>query len=694
MTLLSSFWRLIISLLVYSLAFGSFTSCQRTFFPTAIPLAVRSPYLSVWENASNSSDIPNMWPTGWRMDSNYGWQGYVKIDGIAYTWRGAQVSNATTLSQITITPTRTIYTITAGPMTLNVTYLSPIEPGDFVRQSIPFSYVYVDATSNDGKAHHLNVYADISGEWVSGNRNAVITWNSTRIGNSIIHSASQTSQTIFTEASDQAEWGTLYHAMPSNHGTVGDMTGSDQACRSWFVINGTLPNTHDSQNRGIDQNFPVFALNVDLGTISQTQQPAMFAVGFVRDPAMQYVNLGGNARNRSLYFESRYSNVGQMIDDFLTDFPNAQKRAEELDNRILGQANTFGSEYADLVSLATRQVYGTTELNIAQDASGTWNQSDVMMFMKSIGDSNPRRTNPVETLYAAFPMFMYIDPTLGVPLLEPLFRFQSGPLYQNPYAAQDAGAKYPVGQGSATAHTQRIEQSSNMIIMTYAYVRASNDTKYGRNRFPLLYNWATYLDSQVETTDTSELSADQESGNEPNLELKGIIALQAMSLLASALGYTDRATQFSNSSQTHAQSWYSRALNPSNGQMLGTFGQDNSWSIGYNLFADVWLKTGIANSTILNAQSALYDTLLKSQQNAFGMPIDSNNPQNGAASSSWNMFAAAIAQNSTAKNIISRIRSYASLNSTTGVFAALYNPKTGATSSGQARQVQISFLGT
>ncbi|TFY66481.1 hypothetical protein EVG20_g4614 [Dentipellis fragilis] len=597
--------------------------------------------------------------------------GYVKIDGISYTWRGSWVSNATSLSQIIITPTRTIYTITAGPMTLNVTYLSPIEPGDFVRQSIPFSYVYVDAKSNDGKAHHINVYADISGEWVSGNRNAVITWNSTRVGNSIIHSASQTSQTIFTEASDQAEWGMLYHAMPSNYGTVGDMTGSDQACRSWFVTNGTLPDTHDSQNREIDQSWPVFALNVDLGSITQTQRPAMFAVGFVRDPATQYVNLGGNVRNRSLYFESRYSNVGQMIDDFLTDFPDAQKRAEELDNRILGQANTFGTEYADLVSLAARQVYGTTELNIAQDASGTWNQSDVMMFMKSIGDSNPRRTNPVETLYAAFPMFMYIDPTLGAPLLEPLFRFQGSNLYQNPYAAQDAGAKFPVGQGSATAHTQRIEESANMIIMTYAYVRASNDTKYARNHYPLLYGWANYLDSQVETTETSELNADQESGNQPNLEFKGIVALQAMSLLSSAVGNVDHANHFYNSSHTHAQNWYDKALNPSNGQMLATFGQGDSWSIGYNLFADVWLKTGIANSTILSAQSALYDSLLNNQQNAFGMPIDSTNPQNGAASSSWNMFAAAIAQNSTAKNIISRLRSYASLNSTTGVFATL-----------------------
>jgi Domain of unknown function (DUF4965) len=49
------------------------------------------------------------------------------------------------------------------------------------------------------------------------------------------------------------------------------------------------------------------------------------------------------------------------------------------------------------------------------------------------------RVNAVETLYSAFPAFMYIDPSLGGPLLEPLFRFQASPNYTNSYAAADLG---------------------------------------------------------------------------------------------------------------------------------------------------------------------------------------------------------------------------------------------------------------
>ena len=49
------------------------------------------------------------------------------------------------------------------------------------------------------------------------------------------------------------------------------------------------------------------------------------------------------------------------------------------------------------------------------------------------------RVNAVETLYSAFPAFMYIDPSLGAPLLEPLFLLQASPNYSIPYAAADLG---------------------------------------------------------------------------------------------------------------------------------------------------------------------------------------------------------------------------------------------------------------
>ena len=52
------------------------------------------------------------------------------------------------------------------------------------------------------------------------------------------------------------------------------------------------------------------------------------------------------------------------------------------------------------------------------------------------------RVNAVETMYAAFPAIMYIDPNLGKPLLDPLFRLQASPNYSVQYAAGDLGMSY------------------------------------------------------------------------------------------------------------------------------------------------------------------------------------------------------------------------------------------------------------
>ena len=65
----------------------------------------------------------------------------------------------------------------AGPMNLTITFLSPIEvsaghcilyifnyqqPSDWVKQSFPFSYLSLEATSIDGEAHSVQVYSEIT----------------------------------------------------------------------------------------------------------------------------------------------------------------------------------------------------------------------------------------------------------------------------------------------------------------------------------------------------------------------------------------------------------------------------------------------------------------------------------------------------------------------------------------------------
>jgi hypothetical protein len=82
-------------------------------------------------------------------------------------------------------------------------------------------------------------------------------------------------------------------------------------------------------------------------------------------------------------------NISQIV-DFLDDFANASTRARQLDQKILQGAAPVSGLLGDLVSLATAQVYGSIQLTIGTDASGNYNTSDVMMFMKNIGGSETK----------------------------------------------------------------------------------------------------------------------------------------------------------------------------------------------------------------------------------------------------------------------------------------------------------------
>ena len=72
---------------------------------------------------------------------------------------------------------------------------------------------------------------------------------------------------------------------------------------------------------------------------------------------------------------------------FLEDFQDASERASALDNAVLQNATAISSQYADLVSLAARQAFGSIEMSVSNGTDGKWNMSDVKIFMKDVGNS-------------------------------------------------------------------------------------------------------------------------------------------------------------------------------------------------------------------------------------------------------------------------------------------------------------------
>ncbi|KAI0633571.1 DUF1793-domain-containing protein [Trametes polyzona] len=658
----------------------------QTFFPASIPLANKGPYLSAWYSTPNGSQpLSHSWPLFWDQNSILGWAGKIRVDGMTYNWMGADIGppqNAN-VTNVQITPTRSIFTMQAGIMNVTVTYLSPIEPSDWVLQSLPFSYVSVEANSLDGQEHDVQVYSDISAEWLSGDRSSEVTWSQSQSGGSTYHEIQLTSPEPGVELQDQqAQDGVAYYAMANRPGLSWQID-LDSVCRGQFSDKGILTNLASTPtNAPIAPKFSVYAIAVDLGQIQRTSGPVTWAVGYVRNPTITYTAPDFSIRQLHPYYVTKYgTNIMSAIDDFTGGYGNALQRAEAFDAAVLANASAISPHYADLVSLAARQTLSALDITVSMGSDGNPNASDVRIFVKDIGSgSSTSRVSPVERIYAALPSLLYVNASLMGPILAPLLDAQDAQGVM-PYAVQDLGTAYPNATGPHGAHLQGVEQTGNMLIMMYAHAQFTGDGSLLHRHYNLTKRWADYLVGNA-LTPTDQRSADNEgTANMTNLAIKGIIGVKAMAAISRAVGEDFDSQQYDGHASALYGQWQSLSLSSDQQHLLGVYGNQNTWALMYNVFADRLLGTNLVDQSILQKQTAFYKSLLTSVPQ-FGLNLDSTSV---ATSVAWLLFTAGIVQdNGVRDNLIDSAWRRASSNLTKGALPDQYNVQTGAIIEGQA----------
>ncbi|KAJ8483511.1 hypothetical protein ONZ51_g4652 [Trametes cubensis] len=678
-------WLVLWLLSLFSL--GLAQSPVQTFFPAAIPLSIRSPYMSVWQKSMNGgTPLSSSWPLFWGLQSIMGWAGKIRVDGQTYSWLGDDygppfVANVT---NVQITPTRSIFVMQAGPMNVTVTFLSPIEPSDWVLQSLPFSFVSVEASSLDGQPHDVQVYSDISAEWLSGDRSSPVRWSQHSTEQSIYHEIDLQFPQQGVEINHQAQDGIAYYAMANRSGLTWQID-NDTNSRGQFHDHGVLTNTFTTAFAPISPTFTVFAISVDLGS-STTFGPVTWAVGYVRNPSISYTTPDSNVEQLRPYFVTRYgvNNIGAAIDAWTTSFSDIQARAIAFDEAVMGNASKVSSHYVDLVSLATRQTLGSLDITVSTDSTGQPNASDVRIFMKDIGSSTvTERVNPVERIYAALPALLYVNASLVGPLLRPLLDAQDN--LTTPYAAPDIGTAYPNATGVDTSQISLgVEQTGNMLIMLYAHARFSGDGSLLSSHYDLTKRWANYLVNQVLTSSNQNDADGQGAANMTNLVIKGIIGVKAMAEISRALGQDLDAQQYDSHAAALVGSWQSLATSSDQQHILGTYGDQSSWALMYNIYADLLLGTNIVSQTLLKSQTAFYNSLFNSGNLlSYGIPLDSFFGHQTSAA--WQLFTAATVQDSGVQGrLIDGVWARANYNGTSGTFPDAYDASTGATTSGTA----------
>ncbi|KAG1815522.1 uncharacterized protein BJ212DRAFT_1481299 [Suillus subaureus] len=682
------------SLAMLALTVSAASWSATPFNPASVPLAVRSPYLSAWLPQGAGTALNGAWPQFWT-GSTLGWAGYIRVDGATYTFLGDPVvagAESAVQKSLEFTSTQSIFVMTAGPVDINVNFLSPVEPTDLLKQSIPFSYLALSAVSNDGGLHTVSVYTDISAEWVSGDDSLTVNWT-TSTGNILTHRVMLENQELYTEYSDLIQQGAAYYST-SNSSSVTYQTGQDAVVRGQFINNGVLNNTEDTNFRAVSDNWPVFAFAHDLGTVSTTATvPVIYTVGHVRDPAIQYIVANDVYQPRSIYFWSAYSSVADLISDFIGDYSTALGRAQAFDQKVQSDASAISSNYAGVVALSVRQAFGALELTLSKNSNGSWNTDDILMFLKEI--SSDGNVNTVDVIMPAWPILLYTNPTLGKYLLLGLLEYQATGQYPNAWAAHDLGSSYPNATGHNAGNDEAmpleapmLSECGNMLIMALSYTQKSNDISLITQYTELLNQWTGYLVAEA-LIPANQISTDDFAGalpNQTNLAIKGVIGIQAMSVISGILGDTVNQQNYSSSNiQSIVQRYVPQILNyatSSDGLHLTlNYGNESSWGLSYNLYADKLLGTNVFPESVYDMQTAWYATVV----NAYGVPLDTRHTY---TKSDWESWTAAIMTNTTTRDMfIDSVYKYAADGESNQPFGDWYETLDGTVYGFRARPV-------
>jgi hypothetical protein len=603
--------------------------------PPAIPLVVRSPYLSTWLAADN---LPGTWPTFWtgRITAM---AGLATIDGTSFLFLGAPgLPNANpfpTMRQISVTTTATKseFVLQRAGIELTVTFLSPVSPGDLQRQSQPLSYIAMTARSIDSKSHKVAVYFDISGEWASADSGRLITWDEQSYvaggANVVSLTYTQNDPQVLTENGDTAEWGAIVVSSQNRSGLTWQI-GADVDVRAQVAGHGVLLNTVDQDKpRAINNRYPVFAFNLDMGTVGRgSSAPFVLSIGHVREPAVSYLT-----EQLPPLWKSYWSTWQAMVGAFHIEFGGSVARSAQLDAKIERDATgAAGADYAALCALALRQAYAGTEL-VSRNGQ-PW------VFLKEI--SSDGNVSTIDVTYPCMPVFLYTDAAYLGLILAPILDYVENHGYPKVFAPHDLGSHYPNAAGHLDGTGEEdmpVEESANMLIMTTAYlarVSSSQRSTFATAHYSILKQWADYLvataldpNLQNQTDDFTGFIA-----HSVNLALKGIVGIGAMSQISTAAGHAAESATYLATARSYISQWQQKATDTAGNHLKLAYDQNGTWSLKYNGYADRVLRLGLVPASVASAEAVWYLSRAATE----GVPLDIRHTYTKA---DWEMWTAA-----------------------------------------------------
>ena len=585
--------------------------------PPAIPLVTIDPHTSVWCFADRLTDDWTRHWTGTKM-SLYG---VVRIDGEAFRFLGAPefLPRAAEQTALEVGATRTVARFRAGAVELTATFTTALLPDDLDLLSRPVTYLSLSARPLDNRPREIVAYVDMSGEWAVNLPHDRVVWTAWEHAGLCGASFRSEHQRILPEAGDhrRIEWGTSFLAVASGAG--GAAVGDIDRCRDGFVrgdglLSGGL---RSDPPRKVDYNGdPVAAVVL---TLPPDGSDADVLIAYDDEWSVELMG----QRLRPWWRRNPGAEPLAMLAAAAAEAGDVKARCRAFDTALWAEADAAGGPaHADLLALSWRHTIAAHKLAAGPDGAP--------LFFSKENFSNGC-IGTVDVTYPSAPMFLRYNPALLRAMLVPVMAYCASSEWPHPFPAHDLGT-YPLANGQTYRDFQRkrgpgenivetqmpVEEAGNMLVLAAALARAEGHAGFARDHWPLLRQWAGYLE-EAGLNPGEQLCTDDFSGvlgHNVNLSAKAIMGLGGFAQLATTLNEGADAARFRAVAERFAQRWTEDATEGAATRLA--FNQPGTWSLKYNLVWDRLLGLGLFPAETLQAEQRFYRT----QENLYGTPLD------------------------------------------------------------------------
>ncbi|WP_293954596.1 MULTISPECIES: glutaminase family protein [unclassified Sphingobacterium] len=494
--------------------------------------------------------------------------------------------------------TQTHYSFNCGPVDLNITFTAPMFLDKLDLMARPVNYLSYTVHAKDGKKHQVQLYLEAAPNWALNSPLQDAASSSFVSGNlQFVKTGSKSQQVLGRKGDDlRIDWGYFY--MAGAKSKTKSAVGSSHQLRSNFLKSENSSSSNGGQQLALMQTFDVSSSYQDKILLGYDD---LYSIQYFGQNLRPYWNTNGN------------SSIEKQFELADKEYTALKKAADKFDAELWATAlRNGGEDYAALCALAYRQAIAAHKLVKAPNG-------DLLLLSKE-NDSNGS-IGTVDVTYPSAPIFLYYNPELAKALMNAIFYYSESNKWTKPFAAHDVGT-YPLANGQTYGGDMPVEESGNMLILTYALAKVEGNAAYAKKHWKVLSTWVDYLvDKGLDPE--NQLCTDDFAGHfahNANLSIKAILGIASYGYLAQMLGEEATAKKYLTEAKAMAMKWKEMAEDGDHYKL--TFDKTGTWSQKYNMVWDKLLKMEIFDPSIRETEIKYY----LGKQNKYGLPLDNRQP--------------------------------------------------------------------